>query len=135
MLKRVLCCALVVMLAVTACPIISSYAEKQKTDNLLGALQETVDGAEGKIELSYASKEEKAIAISAKNYENTIINFPYSLFLNNEIAGEVTVNALVIFVQLNKESLEKLNQTKNETNNLTTQIIAANELNKIISKK
>ena len=85
--------------------------------------------------VEYLKQEQKTIAISAKNYENTVINFPYSLFLDNDIAGEVTVNSLVVFLKMEKQVLEQINTTKSEQNNLTTEIIVADELNKLISKK
>lgn len=58
MFKKVLSCALAVILAVMACPNFSSNAENVKTNAQLGSLLETIDGTPGETVLSYSSAEE-----------------------------------------------------------------------------
>lgn len=60
----------------------------------------------------YLNHQIKKLAISASEYENTIINCPYDLFLNEEIWTKLNNSCALVFINSKKEYLEKLNESK-----------------------
>lgn len=85
--------------------------------------------------MDYFEKEETRIALSVKNYENTVINFPYSLFLKENNSKVLKQDSLIIYLKLDKKSLLELNKNKKESNILDLEILTFSELNKIIKSK
>lgn len=81
----------------------------------------------------YLQKEENKIALSVKNYVNTLINFPHELFLKDHNSNQLKESAITIYLRLDKKTLNNLNKTKNATNNLDLSLIAFKELDKIIA--
>ena len=84
--------------------------------------------------LEYFEKVEKKIALSVTEYENTVINFPYSLFLNANFSNLLSRRALTVFIKMDKETLVKENFRKGE-NKLSIEILTCNELNKLLQEK
>ena len=84
--------------------------------------------------VEYFEKVEKKIALSVAEYENTVINFPYSLFLNANFANILSQRALTIFIKMDKETLVKENFRKGE-NKLSIEILTCDELNKLLEEK
>lgn len=84
--------------------------------------------------LEYYEKEQKKIVQSATDYENTIINFPYSLILNDEYF-KLLNNSFIIFVDLDKTMLEEINKNKQEDNNLTIELLTHAELTTLLKQK
>lgn len=84
--------------------------------------------------VEYFEKVEKKIALSVAEYENTVINFPYSLFLNANFSSILAKRALIIFIKMDKETLVKEN-FKNNKNSLSLEILTCDELNKLLSEK
>ena len=84
--------------------------------------------------VEYFEKVEKKIALSVTEYENTVINFPYSLFLNANFCNLLSKRALTIFIKMDKETLVKEN-FRNGENKLSIEILTCEELNKLLSEK
>ena len=84
--------------------------------------------------IEYFEKVEKKIALSVTEYENTVINFPYSLFLNANFSNILSQRALTIFIKMDKETLAKDN-FKTGDNKLSIEVLTCEELNKILSEK
>lgn len=84
--------------------------------------------------VEYFEKVEKKIALSVGEYENTVINFPYSLFLNANFSNILSQRALIIFIKMDKETLVKEN-FKNNQNTLSLEILTCDELNKLLIEK
>ena len=84
--------------------------------------------------VEYFEKVEKKIALSVAEYENTVINFPYSLFLNANFSKVLSKRALTIFIKMDKETLVKENFRKGD-NKLSIEILTCEELNKLLSEK
>ena len=84
--------------------------------------------------VEYFEKVESKIALSVREYENTVINFPYSLFLNANFSNLLSERALIIFIKMDKETLVKEN-FRNANNKLSLEILTCNELNKTLSSK
>ena len=84
--------------------------------------------------VEYFEKVEKKIALSVAEYENTVINFPYSLFLNANFSNILSERALTIFIKMDKETLVKENFRKGE-NKLSIEILTCDELNKLLEEK
>lgn len=84
--------------------------------------------------IEYFEKVEKKIALSVTEYENTVINFPYSLFLNANFSNLLSRRALTVFIKMDKETLVKENFRKGE-NKLSIEILTCNELNKLLQEK
>lgn len=84
--------------------------------------------------VEYFEKVEKKIALSVTEYENTVINFPYSLFLNANFSNVLSKRALTIFIKMDKETLAKEN-FKNGQNKLSIEILTSDELNKLLEEK
>ena len=85
--------------------------------------------------IEYLEKEKQKIVKSVKEYENTIINFPYSIYIssgNNIILNETSITILINFSQ---KQLETLNSKKDYDKQLTTEILTCNELNKLLENK
>lgn len=84
--------------------------------------------------VEYFEKVEKKIALSVTEYENTVINFPYSLFLNANFSNVLSKRALTIFIKMDKETLAKENFKKGQ-NKLSIEILTSDELNKLLEEK
>lgn len=85
--------------------------------------------------IEYLEKEEQKIARSVQSYENTIINFPYSLYLKNSNHIYLQDTAITIFIKINNTYLYNLNSKKDLINQLTLEIITQNELNQVLENK
>ena len=84
--------------------------------------------------VEYFEKVEKKIALSVTEYEKTVINFPYSLFLNANFSNVLSKRALTIFIKMDKETLAKENFKKGQ-NKLSIEILTSDELNKLLEEK
>lgn len=84
--------------------------------------------------VEYFEREQKKTIFSMLEYENIVVNFPYSLILNEEYYSAFKKN-VIIFIDLNKETLEKLNNLRNDDNNLIVEILAFEELKKALKNK
>ena len=84
--------------------------------------------------IEYFEKVEKKIALSVAEYENTVINFPYSLFLNANFSNILSKRAITIFIKMDKETLVKENFRRKE-NKLSIEILTCEELNKLLTEK
>ncbi len=82
----------------------------------------------------YFIKQKQDAMLAVCNYENTVINFPYTDFLQKDISNKLSNNAVVVFLKETNELLEKQNKTKTDKNNLNIEIIASDELNAILEK-
>jgi len=84
--------------------------------------------------IEYYQREERGIIKEITQYENTLTNIPYSLILNDEYY-KLLKNHKIIFINLKKEFLEKLNLLKNEANNLIIELLTYEELLQLVIKK
>lgn len=85
--------------------------------------------------LEYFKKIETKIALSAAEYENTVINFPYELFLNANFSNILGKRAVTIFIKMDKETLIKDNFKNAEKSVLSIEILTCDELNKMLTNK
>ena len=85
--------------------------------------------------LEYFKKVESKIALSVAEYENTVINFPYELFLNANFSNILSKRAVTIFIKMDKETLIKDNFANTQKNMLSIEILTCEELNKLLEKK
>ena len=83
--------------------------------------------------IEYLEKEKKRVALSVSHYENTVINFPYSVFIEKGMSEELSKSTLTIFLNLNKQELTKLND-KND-NSLSIELITFKELSTHLERK
>ena len=86
---------------------------------------ETVCGVE------YFEKEKKKIVLSVNQYENTIINFPYTTYLERGVAAKLKDNNLSIFIDVDENVLQK----RNTDNELNIELIAKEQLTNLIKKR
>lgn len=82
--------------------------------------------------IEYLNQERQKIALSVNSYENTVINMPYSLFLEKDIANKLQENAITVYLRLSKKTLNAINKQKD---NLLPECIAFEEFDKLLSKK
>lgn len=82
----------------------------------------------------YFLKQKEAAMLAVCNYENTVINFPYTDFLQKDISNKISKNAVVVFLEESNELLQKQNKTKTDENNLNIELLASDELNLILEK-
>ena len=85
--------------------------------------------------IDYYEKEEKRISSSIKDYENTVISFPYNLLVKYNYEKNITSNALIIFIDINKKALEEYSKSAKVQNNLLVEILAYEELTKVIKQR
>lgn len=81
----------------------------------------------------YLNQQIKKLVIGASEYENTIINCPYDLILNNDIWDKFNSSCLLVYVNIKKDYLQAVNEKKsfNEKNDIS--LLVYDELNKQIS--
>ncbi len=80
----------------------------------------------------YFENQKKQVILSVKQYENTIINFPYSVYLEDNMVKEMSENAFVIYLKLTKSQIKKLNKENGEFN---IEELAFAEISKLLEKK
>lgn len=85
--------------------------------------------------VEYFEKVEKKIALSVREYENTVINFPYTLFLNANFSNLLSERATTIFIKMDKETLVKENFRRSDKNTLSLEILTCGELSKLLTEK
>lgn len=85
--------------------------------------------------LEYVEKEEQKILNSVRDYENSVINFPYSLYMKNNNNLYLSDNAITIFIKINENLLYNLNSKKEIGKQLTVELITQNELSEMLEKK
>ncbi len=88
-----------------------------------------------KVGYDYYNKQIKKLVFSASTYENTIINCPYDLLLNNEIWQKLKQSATIVFVDIPKAILTKLNDNYPTTQKIEVQLLTYKELTKEIKSK
>lgn len=93
------------------------------------------DDTISKVGYEYYSKQIKKLVCSASTYENTIINCPYDLLLNNEIWQKLKQSATIVFVDIPKAILTKLNDNYPTTQKIEIQLLTYKELTKEIKSK
>lgn len=88
-----------------------------------------------KLGIEYYNKQVHKIILSTAEYENTIINIPYDMFLRDNISEKLATACLTIFVNLDKQSIIANDKNKDETRKNTTAIIAYEEFCELIKQK
>ncbi|MBQ7885205.1 MAG: hypothetical protein IJ318_03845 [Clostridia bacterium] len=78
--------------------------------------------------VEYFDKQVQKIALSAKEYENTIINMPYDLYIKDGNNKEINKKCLSIFLKLSEEALKEQDDARDEEDKLTVPLIAYDEL-------
>ena len=81
--------------------------------------------------MEYFEREQKKVILSIADYENVVVNFPYSLLLNDEYFG-VLNNFSIVFIDLDKKVLEGFNKLKSDDNNLDVELLAFEELREVL---
>ncbi len=82
----------------------------------------------------YLDLQIKKLVIGASEYENTIINCPYDLFLNIDIWEKLSSSCVLVFINIKKEYLQKINETKSLTKKNDISLLTYEELTKHISE-
>lgn len=85
--------------------------------------------------IEYYKSQVHKIVLSACDYENTIINIPYDLFLKDAIANELNKTSMSIFINIDKQTLIKNNENVTEENKNTLAIIAYDEYCLLLNQK
>ena len=78
--------------------------------------------------VEYYNKQIKKIVSSICDYENTIINCPYDLFLDEHIRENLEKNAISIFIDISKKDMSYLNNKKQLNEKLDIPLLAYEEL-------
>lgn len=81
--------------------------------------------------VEYFEKEQKKVISSLSEYENVVISFPYNLILNDEYFDYVK-NLKIIFIEIDKQTLNNTNKTMPKENNLNIEILAYEELTNVL---
>lgn len=81
--------------------------------------------------MEYFEKKKRNVIFEISDYENTIVNIPYDIVLNKEYK-EVLKKSTLIFLNFNKELLEKFNKSRKEENKLDIELITYEELTKLL---
>ena len=84
--------------------------------------------------VEYFEREQKKIILSMCDYENVAINLPYELILNEEYY-EIFKKFPIVFIDVDKNTLNQLNLSKQDDNNLTLELLAYDELKVAIKNK
>ncbi|MBE7075092.1 MAG: hypothetical protein E7376_03860 [Clostridiales bacterium] len=85
--------------------------------------------------VQYYENEIKKLAISTADYENSVINFTYDLFINEEIFTKIKHSATFIFIDIDKKNLKEQNIKKDISQKLDIELIAFEEISKLIISK
>lgn len=83
----------------------------------------------------YVEKEEQKIANSVREYENTIINFPYSLYIKNNNHIYLNDSSITIYIKMSSNLLYNLNSKKEYSEQILVEIITQKELDELIEEK
>ena len=83
----------------------------------------------------YLNLQIKKLAMGASEYEYTVINCPYDLFLNEEIWEKLDKSCVLIFLNAKKEYLEQLNETKNLTEKNDVALLVYDEISSQLKSK
>lgn len=81
--------------------------------------------------MDYFERKKRGVVFEVSDYENTIINIPYDIVLNNEYK-EILKKSTLIFLNIKKELLQELNNDKRIENKLDIEILTHEELTKLL---
>lgn len=84
--------------------------------------------------VEYYKEQVHKIVLSACEYENTIINIPYDLFLKDDFAKQLNKSSVSIFVNLDKNTIIDNDKQQKEENKNTLAIITCDELCLLLSQ-
>lgn len=88
-----------------------------------------------KLGIEYYNKQVHKIILSTAEYENTIINIPYDMFLRDNVSETLDTSCLTIFVNLDKQSIIANDKSNDDTHKNTTAIIAYEEFCELLKQK
>ncbi|MBQ9786123.1 MAG: hypothetical protein IJW25_01500 [Clostridia bacterium] len=84
--------------------------------------------------VEYFENEQKKIIKSLNGYENVLISFPYSLLLSDEYY-EYIKNSNIVFLEIDKQTLNKTNKSRPNENNLSIELLAYDEFTKTLKDR
>ena len=93
--------------------------------------QEVLD----KAGIEYYKAQVHKIALGIAEYENSIINIPYDLFLNDQISNMLNKTSLSIFLKLNEKDIILNDKKREESNKNTITLLAYNEFCMLLKEK
>lgn len=88
-----------------------------------------------KLGIEYYNNQVHKIILSTAEYENTIINIPYDLFLSDNICETLATSCLTIFVDLDKQSIIANDKNNDESHKNTVATIAYEEFCELLKQK
>lgn len=88
-----------------------------------------------KLGIEYYNKQVHKIILSTAEYENTIINIPYDMFLRDNVCEKLATSCLTIFINLDKQSIIANDKNNDEVHKNTTAIIAYEEFCELLKQK
>ena len=90
----------------------------------LSSKQEVVD----KAGVAYFDNQVQKLVLSASEYENTIINMPYDLYIKDDNSTKLNQTCFSIFLNLNKQALMEQDATKDSDKKLTIPLLVFEDL-------
>lgn len=88
-----------------------------------------------KVGMEYFDRQVKKLIASASEYENTVINCPYDLFLQEENLQALKNKAIVIFISIDKNCLQIQNRDYVADKKLDIVLLAYEELSKSLEQE